>query len=105
MSYSFRFTENLLHHLLIFMWSGQANTTPGLFWALFYILKQPQLLQKIMKEFTNLVKAKRQETDPDEANNNKPERKVTLDDILDLEKKELDSLELLGRFSGDVVCL
>ena len=50
-----------------------------------------------MEEFKDLLKAKREECDPDEANNNMPERNFSLDDILDLEKKELDSLELLGK--------
>ena len=79
------------------MWTGQANAAPGLFWALYYIIKHPNVQQKIMEEFKDLLKAKREEFDPDEANNNMPERNFSLDDILDLEKKELDSLELLGK--------
>ena len=84
--------------MLIFMWAGQANTPPGLFWALYYILKHPHVRQKIMEEFKDLLKAKRQEADPDEANNNMPEQNVSLDDILNLEKEDLDKLILLSMF-------
>ena len=84
--------------MLIFMWAGQANTPPGLFWALYYILKHPHVRQKIMEEFKDLLKTKRQEADPDEANNNMPEQNVSLDDILNLEKEDLDKLILLSMF-------
>ena len=78
------------------MWAAQTNTTPSLFWALFYILKNREVQHQIMEEFKALLKSKTHETNLDDVNNNEPERKISLDDVLNLEKNNLDKLVLLG---------
>ena len=87
------------------MWTSQANTTPGLFWALFHILKNPQVQHQIMEEFKALLKSKSQETNLDDVNNNTPERKISLNDILNLEKNELNKLVLLGEVEFELKLL
>ena len=79
--------------MLILLWAGQANTAPGLFWCLYYILKNPEARQEILKEFKTLINLKKKEKDIDDTNS------VTsnaLDDLSLLEKQDFNKLVILG---------
>ena len=75
--------------------AGIINTAPALFWTLVHILKSPRARQEIEEEIQTLLKSKKVAADAAESE----DENVTLDDILKLEKKDLDQLIVLGESS------
>ena len=86
--------ERQIRHLLITLWSAQANTAPGLFWMLFYILKHPNAKSNIIQEFDCFVN-KQNLTRESDQNNNQSE--TNQNESLALTKTDLDKLYVLGK--------
>ena len=79
---------NITHALLAVM-ERQVNTTPSLFWTLFHVLNDPEICLEVESEIRTLFKAKRgAEAEEDQDNH-------LLDDILSLEKKDVDQLVVI----------
>ena len=77
--------------------AGHINTGPALFWILFYLLKHPQALREVEREVETLLLSKQKDNDR-ELIDSTSKRKASLDDILELEKSDLDELIILGLF-------
>ena len=83
--------------MMVLLWTGQANTAPGLFWSLYYILKHHEARQEILKEFENVTKVKKRANCS--VGVNSMNSKITLDDFSLLEKQDLDKMVVLGESS------
>lgn len=46
------------------IWAGVANTTPGVFWTLFYLLTHPSCLQRVVEEIDRVVDSSQGTTSP-----------------------------------------
>ena len=77
--------------MLIMLWAGQFNTGPALFWNMFYILKYPDVREKIENEIQTVLKSLMDKTDAATA-----KVKPTLDDILKIEENDLKKFVVLG---------
>ncbi|XP_039256438.2 cytochrome P450 7B1-like [Styela clava] len=86
-------------HLLIILWSSQANSRPALFWTLFHLLKQPQAVAKILQEY-NEVMEMTMSRQKKKTNENIPDRSLLsewlgMDDIMELNRTSLDKIVIL----------
>ena len=72
--------------MLVVLWAGYTNATPTLFWLLYYTLKNPSVRREIENEIKTLLQSKK----------NEDKQKITLDDILELKKQDLDKLVITG---------
>ena len=77
--------------MLIVLWAGQFNTGPALFWNMFYILKYPDVREKIENEIQTVLKSLMDKRDAATA-----KVKPTLDDILKIEENDLKKFVVLG---------
>ena len=83
---------------MLMLWTGQANTTPALFWSLFYILKHPEVKQQILEEFKNLMQEINQEKSSRKNTSEFDINDVTLDDIAQIGKSDLNKLVIFGKY-------
>ena len=79
--------------MLMLLWAGQFNTGPALFWNIFYILKYPDVREKIENEIQTVLKPLIAETDAATS-----KVKPTLDDILKIKKNDLEKFVVLGEY-------
>ena len=92
------FIENFVNHMLVVLWAGQFNTGSALFWNMFYILKHTDVREKVEKEIQTVLTSLKDKTDPGTI---KP--KITLDDILKIEKQDLNKFVILGENIQDLM--
>ena len=86
----FNSAKNFVTHTLIALMARQVNTTPSLFWTLFHILNNPEICLEVESEIRTLFKAKRG-AEVKEVKG----KFLSLDDVLSLEKKDLDQLVVI----------
>jgi len=86
-----------VRHLLMVLWSSQANTLPALFWALFYVLKNKEAQKHILAEFEDVCLKKYV---PGDRNNKTTRTKNRSWEELfcRIEKTDLDQMVFLGKF-------
>ena len=84
--------------MLVVLWAGQFNTGSALFWNMFYILKHTDVREKVEKEIQTVLTSLKDKTDPGTI---KP--KITLDDILKIEKQDLNKFVILGENIQDLM--
>uniref|UniRef100_H2ZLL6 Uncharacterized protein n=1 Tax=Ciona savignyi TaxID=51511 RepID=H2ZLL6_CIOSA len=85
--------EERVRHLLIILWSAQANTLPALFWTLFHILNDKQAKVDVLQEFEKHLGKSENFYDVTTVGENL--QWPTMDDIQRIKKGDLDKMVVL----------
>ncbi|XP_067836276.1 cytochrome P450 7B1 isoform X2 [Heptranchias perlo] len=73
--------QRAAHHFTL-LWASLANTVPASFWALYYLVKNPEALAAVQNEIDHVLQATGQRVGPDFN--------------ISLNKEDLDSMRMLG---------
>nr|CAB3235928.1 cholesterol 7-alpha-monooxygenase-like [Phallusia mammillata] len=88
------FKDARARHLMIILWSAQANTAPALFWTLAHLLKNPDAKRAVLKEFEEFngrYRLRGRSSAEPTADASWPQ----MNNILSLKKKDIDKLVVL----------
>nr|XP_009860779.2 cholesterol 7-alpha-monooxygenase-like [Ciona intestinalis] len=85
------FLKQRARHLMVVLWAAQANTTPALFWTLFYLIANPDAKRAVLEEYEQLRRQKMKHSSVRSEEKGWP----TMKDILQIERKDLDKLVIL----------
>lgn len=88
------FKIKTLRHLLVLLWASQANTRPSSFWIIHHLIRHPDAIEAILREYEDIRAGKSDQINVD---HHSSEATHEMDDILNLEKADLDSMVILGK--------